>query len=422
LQLQTFIKHEVYQQGQGVVYMRKIRICSFAVIALLITAFFFMPSTQAASKVHTVSSSDTVKSIAAKYKISPTQLLKHNGLPDEKLYPGQKLQINSATYKSAQYQWYERGRQIASYAKTFDGFKKEMGEESPEKGFDSSGLIYWSLSQQGIPLDRTTIDGFYKLGMETDSPKAGDLIFFVKKDKTGKVTEVLTGGIYLGDKQFVHSGYGSSAVKVKSVSDKWFKDYSYVFKTFTPKGEHIVQKGETLSSVAARYNKSAAAVKKLNGIPSDTILEGQFLQVYNAPLFPFYSEEDAAYDKAIDVIKYAYTFRGYEYVWSEESPEEGFDCSGLIYYVMKQHDLPISRKSAASYSSLLDVISEPKTGDFIFFENTGTRTGVTHVGIYLGDGYFINTTERAGVHISHLSSSFFTKKFHSYGDSASLFQ
>lgn len=402
--------------------MKKLRICSFALIALLITAFFFLPSTQASDKVHTVSSGDTVQSIAAKYKISPVQLMKHNGLPDENLYPGQKLQINSATYKSAQYQWYERGRQIASYAKTFDGFKKEMGEESPEKGFDSSGLIYWTLSQQGIPLDRTTNEGFYKLGMDTASPKAGDLIFFVKKDKTGKVTEVMTGGIYLGDQQFVHSGYGSSAVKVKSVSDNWFKDYSYVFKTFTPKGEHIVQNGETLSSVAARYNKSAAAVKILNGLPSDIILEGQFLQVYNEPLFPFYSEEDAAYDKAIDVIKYAYTFRGYEYVWSEESPETGFDCSGLLYYVMKQHDLPITRESAASYSSMLDVTSEPKTGDFIFFENTGSRTGVTHVGIYLAEGYFINTTERAGVHISHLSSSFFTEKFHSYGDISSLIQ
>ncbi|MGD6875704.1 NlpC/P60 family protein [Bacillus infantis] len=399
----------------------KKRIYLFSLITLLTAAFFFLPSTQAANTVHTVSSGDTVKSIAAKYKIPADQLMKSNGLPEAKVFPGQKLQINHTAYKSAQYQWYERGRQAANYAGTFAGFKKAMGEESPEKGFDSSGLIYWVLSQQGIPLDRTTIDGFYKLGMETDSPKAGDLIFFVKKDTAGKVIDVLTGGIYLGDKRFVHSGYGSSSVKVKSVSDQWFKDYNYVFKTFTPKGEHVVKKGETLKSVAAKYNKTPAAIKELNGLPSDTILEGRYLQVYNQPLFPFYSEKDAAYGKAIDVIKYAYTFRGYEYVWSEESPEAGFDCSGFIYYAMNKQDLPISRKSAATYSSLADVIAEPKTGDLVFFENTGNRTGVTHVGIYLGNGYFLNTTERAGVHISHMSSSFFTEKFHSYGKIASLF-
>ncbi len=401
--------------------MKKIRTYLFSLIALLTAAFFFLPSTQAANTIHTVSPDDTFDSIAAEYQISSDKLMKSNGLPEAKVITGQKLQISYAAYESAQYQWYERGRKIANYARTFAGFKKTMGEESPEKGFDSSGLIYWVLSQQGIPLDRTTIDGFYKLGMETSSPKAGDLIFFVQKDAAGNVTDVVTGGIYLGGKQFIHSGYGSSEVKVKSVSDRWFEDYSYVFKTFTPKGEHVVQKGETLESLAAKYSKTPAAVKSLNGLPSDSILEGQYLQVYNAPLFPFYSEKDLAYSKAADVIRYAYTFRGFDYVWSEESPDKGFDCSGFVYYVMKQHDLPISRKSAASYSSQLDAAAEPRTGDLLFFENTGSRTGVTHMGIYLGDGYFINTTERAGVHLSHLSSSFFKQKFHSYGDSSSLF-
>ncbi|MBR8644056.1 C40 family peptidase [[Brevibacterium] frigoritolerans] len=36
--------------------------------------------------------------------------------------------------------------------------------------------------------------------------------------------------------------------------------------------------------------------------------------------------------------------------------------------------------------------------------------GVTHVGIYLGDGRFLNSTENTGVHISNLSSGYFAEK------------
>ena len=385
-------------------------------LLLVMGSFIFLPHGKAAAQVpiHTVSSTDTVESIAAKYRITVQQLIKTNGLPTTKLYPGQKLQIATAPYTSSTYQWEERGKQIANYVKTFVGFAKRTGGEQPETGFDSSGFIYWALSQQGLPIDRLTINGFYQLGMDTQSPKPGDLMFFVEKDSKGTVTKIVTGGIFIGNDQFIHSGIGASTVQVKSRTDNSFALYSVVYKTYTPKGEHIVQQGETIQSIAAKYGTTEALLKSQNGLPSIAVLKGQYLQVYNQPLFPFYLHTASSYNNAQDVIKYAYSLRGFSYVWGKENPLEGMDCSGFIYWVMKQKGFSIKRQTAAQYYALIPKIAASKTGDLVFFHDTGSRTGITHIGIYIGNGRFIHTTEKAGVHISLLSSAYYRGKFDSY--------
>lgn len=98
----------------------------------------------------------------------------------------------------------------------------------------------------------------------------------------------------------------------------------------------------------------------------------------------------------------------------------GMDCSGFIYWVMKEQGLSVKRDSAEDYFSLVPKVDNPKAGDLVFFRDTGTRVGVTHVGIYLGDGRFLNSTENTGVHISNLSSGYFAEKFESFGQAESL--
>ncbi|MFE0503311.1 NlpC/P60 family protein [Peribacillus butanolivorans] len=391
---------------------------SILLLLLVMFSFTFSPGVkvEAADRVHTVSPKDTVESIAKTYDISTEQLMKTNGLPDDQLYMGQKLTIIQTAYTPSIYQWSERGKQIANYAKSFVGFKKTAGEETPEKGFDSSGLIHWVLSQQSVPIDRLTVDGFYKQGMDTTTPKTGDIIFFLEKDSL----KVVTAGIYLGGNQFVNSGYGAETVQVRSSTENYFAKYQVEYKTYAPKGEHIVRNGETLKSISENYSISMNTIKNRNALPTDELMQGQYLQLYSNPLYPFYVNQEAAYDKAYDVIKYGYTLRGFTFVFGEEDPMIGMDCSGFIYWVMKEQGLSVKRGSAANYFSLLPKIEKPKAGDLVFFRDTGTRLGVTHVGIYLGDGRFLNTTENAGVHISNLSSAYFAEKFESFGQVESL--
>ncbi|MFP3512417.1 NlpC/P60 family protein [Peribacillus sp. SIMBA_075] len=393
--------------------MFKGKLSYMVILLVFMVSFTFLPGlkVEAADHVHTVISNETVKSIAKTYDISKEQLMKTNGLPDDQLYVGQKLTIIQTAYTPSIYQWSERGKQIANYAKTFVGFKKTAGEETPEKGFDSSGLIHWVLSQQSVPIDRLTVDGFYKQGMDTTTPKTGDIIFFLEKDSL----KVVTAGIYLGENQFVNSGYGAETVQVRSSTENYFAKYQIEYKTYTPKGEHIVRNGETLKSISENYGISVNTIKNRNALPTDELMQGQYLQLYSNPLYPFYVNQEAAYDKAYDVIKYGYTLRGFTFVFGEEDPMIGMDCSGFIYWVMKEQGLSVKRGSAADYYSLLPKIEEPKAGDLVFFRDTGTRLGVTHVGIYLGDGRFLHTTENAGVHISNLSSAYFAEKFESFG-------
>ncbi|MGY3313080.1 cell wall-associated NlpC family hydrolase [Peribacillus simplex] len=393
--------------------MFKGKLSYMVILLVFMVSFTFLPGlkVEAADHVHTVISNETVESIAKTYDISKEQLMKTNGLPDDQLYVGQKLTIIQTAYTPSIYQWSERGKQIANYAKTFVGFKKTAGEETPEKGFDSSGLIHWVLSRQSVPIDRLTVDGFYKQGMDTTTPKTGDIIFFLEKDSL----KVVTAGIYLGENQFVNSGYGAETVQVRSSTENYFAKYQIEYKTYTPKGEHIVRNGETLNSISENYGISVNTIKNRNALPTDELMQGQYLQLYSNPLYPFYVNQEAAYDKAYDVIKYGYTLRGFTFVFGEEDPMIGMDCSGFIYWVMKEQGLSVKRGSAADYYSLLPKIEEPKAGDLVFFRDTGTRLGVTHVGIYLGDGRFLHTTENAGVHISNLSSAYFAEKFESFG-------
>ncbi|MCP1096901.1 NlpC/P60 family protein [Bacillaceae bacterium OS4b] len=385
---------------------------SMLILLLGMVSFSFLSGlkVEAADRVYTVSSQETVESIAAIYDISTEQLMNMNGLPDGKLYIGQKLTIQTA-YTPSNYQWSERGKQIGNYAKSFTGFKKTAGEETPIKGFDSSGLIHWVLSRQKVPIDRLSVEGYYKQGMDTNAPKAGDIIFFLEKGSS----KAVTAGIFLGGNQFVNSGYGAETVQVRSTTEKYFAQYQVEYKTYTPKGEHVVQNNETLKSISDNYGVSVDTIKKRNALPTDSLMQGQYLQIYSSPLYPFYANQEASYDKAYDVIKYAYTLRGFTYVFGEYDPMIGMDCSGFIYWAMKEQGISLKRGSAADYYSLLPKLREPKAGDLVFFRDTDLSREITHVGIYLGEGRFIHTTRNTGVHISDLTTSYFTQKFESFG-------
>lgn len=79
---------------------------------------------------------------------------------------------------------------------------------------------------------------------------------------------------------------------------------------------------------------------------------------------------------------------GKPYLWGGGSPFSGFDCSGLSQYVYKKEGIRIPRTALAQYNTLMPV-EVPALGDLVFFKTHGQV--VSHVGIYLGDGYFIHS-------------------------------
>ncbi|RBP39898.1 peptidoglycan-binding protein [Garciella nitratireducens] len=109
------------------------------------------------------------------------------------------------------------------------------------------------------------------------------------------------------------------------------------------------------------------------------------------------------------VIATAQSYLGVPYVWGGTSPS-GFDCSGFTYYVLKQYGISIPRTSTAQYTQGTPVSkSNLQRGDFVFFNTSGS--GVSHVGIYLGNNTFISATSSKGIAICSLNNSYWSPRY-----------
>ena len=113
------------------------------------------------------------------------------------------------------------------------------------------------------------------------------------------------------------------------------------------------------------------------------------------------------------ILAEAQKYLGTPYVSGGASPS-GFDCSGFVYYVLKQLGFSPYRTPADQYTHGTAVSKDNlKVGDIVFFANTYT-SGISHVGIYAGNGQFIHSpNSRSTVSYSDLTSGYWAE--HYYG-------
>lgn len=87
----------------------------------------------------------------------------------------------------------------------------------------------------------------------------------------------------------------------------------------------------------------------------------------------------------------------------------GFDCSGFVGYVFDDLGVNLPRSSAGMYAKGSKVEKEDlSSGDLVFFNTSGK--GVSHVGIYIGDGKFIHSSSSKGVKVDKLSDPYYWGK------------
>ena len=104
------------------------------------------------------------------------------------------------------------------------------------------------------------------------------------------------------------------------------------------------------------------------------------------------------------VIQTSMEYIGVPYVFGGTSPS-GFDCSGYVRYVFANAGVSLPRTADAQYEVGYPVsTNELAAGDLVFFSTY--EYGPSHVGIYLGDGEFINASSSRGVAIDSLNSSY----------------
>lgn len=104
-----------------------------------------------------------------------------------------------------------------------------------------------------------------------------------------------------------------------------------------------------------------------------------------------------------DLIREALRNRGVPYVWGGAS-RGGFDCSGFMCYLfLKKRGIKLPHSAAAQARMGTPVNSDNlQAGDLLFFRTY--RAGISHVGMYIGDGKFIHAANtRRDVRIDGLS-------------------
>jgi hypothetical protein len=99
-----------------------------------------------------------------------------------------------------------------------------------------------------------------------------------------------------------------------------------------------------------------------------------------------------------------------------QNTKAGTDCSGFVQAVYQEaHDIELSRSSREMYRNDVERIkkSQLQEGDLVFFNTYGS--GISHVGIYVGDGQFAHTSTKKGVTIDAMDSPYYTKHYYASG-------
>lgn len=114
--------------------------------------------------------------------------------------------------------------------------------------------------------------------------------------------------------------------------------------------------------------------------------------------------------KSLD--KMVKNLQGQPYVWAEEGPNN-FDCSGFTYYMYGSMGIEIPRVAREQAKNGKEIkMNELIYGDLIFFDTEPKRRGrITHVGMYLGNGWFTHaSTTKYEIVYSNLNTSAYYKK------------
>ncbi len=112
---------------------------------------------------------------------------------------------------------------------------------------------------------------------------------------------------------------------------------------------------------------------------------------------------DAIARSALELLGIPYRYGG--------DDESGFDCSGLVHYVFRQHGVRVPRQVTDLYDSrLLTDVRQARAGDLLFFATTSHEA--SHVGISLGGGRFVHAPSTGGVvRVEDLDVSYWTRRF-----------
>lgn len=107
--------------------------------------------------------------------------------------------------------------------------------------------------------------------------------------------------------------------------------------------------------------------------------------------------QSAADELREDIVETALDQVGEDYEYGGEDPDDGFDCSGLVFYSYGQAGIKMPRSAAAqSKGGKFVLLKDARPADLLFYHFGDRKAGDLHVVIYLGDGKGVHAPVRDG--------------------------
>lgn len=168
-----------------------------------------------------------------------------------------------------------------------------------------------------------------------------------------------------------------------------------------------------------KYGQKVTVTASLNGWYKITLsdgnqgwVSGQYLNVSDGSIGSGENTNSGSQTNnvASNAVAVAKAQLGKPYGWGAEGPNS-YDCSGLTYYAYKQQGITLPRTSSSQGSAGWKVSKNDLVpGDLVFFNTNGS--GISHVGIYIGDGNMIHSTKPGDVvKVTSIHSSYYASRF-----------
>ncbi len=168
---------------------------------------------------------------------------------------------------------------------------------------------------------------------------------------------------------------------------------------------YVAKKGDSLWDIAHRHGTTVRALAETNRLDPDRVLRvGTILMVPSSSGSPA-----AAIEGQHRFVQAALQYRGVRYRYGGMSTR-GMDCSGLVALVLRNYGINAPHNSKALYKLGEKVSRENlQPGDLVFFHTT--RPGISHVGIYVGNGSFIHASSGKGrVRIDRMDQGYYRRR------------
>ena len=154
----------------------------------------------------------------------------------------------------------------------------------------------------------------------------------------------------------------------------------------------------------------AAALLVLGGCSTSRAPSASSSSSSASPAAPIRTSPPLSAEQAHDIAIHALGLVGTPYRYGGNTPESGFDCSGLIGYVYRNQVGTPPPRTVAQLSGWGQPVAngELRTGDLVVF---GKGRTPTHAGIYVGAGRFVHAPSAGGeVRMDHLQSRYWSRQ------------